>query len=229
MQNIVEKSENFLYFSTPFQDILRECVESDTTYSLKISTSQVSRILDHTKDIILKWSLQLEEDGVLGDGMTFNKQEKNIASHQDYTNIIYAHGDIYMNEDRSISLKSKGNVQFNGVLSSGDGDINQSIQNLSTPQPQDFFELIDKLKKLKELFETDTELSNDDKEMALEQIAVLENEAKNPDKQSSLKPVKLATAALKGVASALPPTTILFKNINELIPTITELFHHIHL
>jgi hypothetical protein len=189
----------------------------------------MSRILEQTKDIILKWSLQLEEDGILGDGMTFNKQEKSIASHKDYTYIIYANGDINMNENRSINLQSKGNVEFNGVLASGDitGDIHQNIQDLQTSQSQEFIQLIEKLKILKELFETDTELSNDDKEMALEQIAVLENEAKNPDKQSSLKPVKLATTALKGVASALPTTTILFKNVNELIPTITELFQHI--
>lgn len=228
LQNLVEKSENFLYFSTPFQDILRECFESETNYSLKISTSQISRILERTKDIILKWSLQLEEDGILGDGMTFNKQEKSIASHKDYTYIIYANGDINMNENRSINLQSKGSVEFSGVLSSGDGDINQTIQNLSTPQSQDFFELIDKLKRLKELFETDTELSNDDKEMALEQIAVLENEAKNPDKQSSLKPVKLATAFLKGVTDNLTKTTVLVKSANELIPAISQLFHHIH-
>jgi hypothetical protein len=231
LQNLVEKSENFLYVSTPFQDILRELFDSETNYSLKISTSQMSRILEHTKDIILKWSLQLEEDGILGDGMTFNKQEKSIASHKDYTYIIYANGDINMNEKRSINLQSKGNVEFNGVLASGDiaGDINQNIQNLQISQSQEFIQLIEKLKILKELFETDTELSNDDKEMALGQIAVLENEAKNPDKQSSLQPVKFATTFLKGVVSALPPTTILFKNVNELIPTITELFQHIHL
>jgi hypothetical protein len=230
LQNLVEKSGPFLYFSTPGTDFLRENGEFDI-YSLKISTSQVSGILEHTKDIILKWSLQLEEDGILGDGMTFNNQEKSIASHKNYTNIIYAHGDIYMNDNHSINLQSKGNVEFNGVLASGDiaGDIHQNIQDLQISQSQEVIQLIEKLKILKELFETETELSTDDKETALKQIAFLENEAKSSQKQSSLQPVKTAIAALKGVASALPPTTILFKNINELIPTITELFQHIHL
>jgi hypothetical protein len=232
---ILDKStEDYINFGfdNKVQDMLNQIFKLDTEeYVLRITVLKIKQILHSVRAIILRWSLKLEEDGILGDGMTFNNQEKSIASHKDYGTIIYNTGDINMNENRSINLQSKGNVEFNGVLASGNiaGDIHQNIQDLQTSQSQEFIQLIEKLKILKELFETDTELSNDDKEIALEQIAVLENKAKNPDKQSSLKPVKLATAALKGVASALPPTTILFKNINELIPTITELFQHIHL
>jgi hypothetical protein len=210
-------------FDNKTQEILNQRFKLDTEkYELRITVLKIKQILHSVRNIIVRWSLKLEEDGILGDGMTFNNQEKSIASHKDYTYIIYTNGDINMNENRSINLQSKGNVEFNGVLASGDiaGDIHQNIQDLQTSQSQEFIQLIEKLKILKELFETEPELSTDDKKTALEQIAVLENEAKNPDRQSSLKPVKLATAALKGVASALPTTTILFKNVNELIPTI---------
>jgi hypothetical protein len=231
LQNLIEISENFLYLAIPSQDTLREIFDFHTNYALEINNPQVSRILEHTKNIILRWSLQLESDGILGDGMTFDNKEKSIASHKDYATIIYNNGDIKMSENRSINLQSKGNVEFNGVLASGDisGNIHQNTQNLQTSQSQEFIQLIEKLKILKELFENDTELSSDDKEMVLEQITVLENEAKNPDKQSSLKPVKFATTFLKGVTDNLPKTTVLVKSINELIPAITQLLHHIHL
>jgi hypothetical protein len=218
-------------FDNKVQDMLNQILKLDTKeYVLRITVLKIKQILHSVRTIILRWSLKLGEDGILGDGMTFNNEEKSIASHKNYTYIIYTNGDIKMNENRSINLQSKGNVQFNGVLASGDitGDIHQNIQDLQTSQSEEFIQLIEKLKILKELFETDTELSNDDKEMALEQIAVLENEAKNPDKQSSLKPVKLATAFLKGVTDNLTKTTVLVKSANELIPAISQLFHHIH-
>lgn len=181
------------------------------------------------KDIILKWSLRLEKDGILGEGMTFSVQEKAIASQKDYTILIYNTGDINMTENRSINMQTKGNVSFNGVLASGDigGNVNPQINNISIPESQEFLKLIEKLKLLKELFEKETGIEADDKETALEQIAVLENEAKNPNNQTGLKPVKTAIAALKGVASGLPQATLLFKNCNELIPQIAELFQYI--
>jgi hypothetical protein len=46
---------------------------------LHVSRAQVVKILDAVRNIILDWSLQLERDGILGDGMSFKPGEKRIA------------------------------------------------------------------------------------------------------------------------------------------------------
>ena len=226
--------KTFFEFHPQVQIILRQMFQLDTVYRLEIHISQVTKISESVKNIILSWSLRLEKDGILGEGMTFSTQEKTIASQKDYTVLIYntiynTTGDMKMGDDRSINMKAKGDVAFNGVLVSGDteGNVNPQINNISIPESQEFLQLIEKLKLLKELFEKETEIEADDKETALEEIAVLENEAKNPKNQTGLKPVNRAIAALKGVASGLPQATLLFKSCNELIPQITELFQHI--
>jgi hypothetical protein len=58
--------------------------------SVKISISKVSvqGIVEAVRDIILQWALQLEEDGVTGEGMTFSKEEKQIAARHDYSSFI---------------------------------------------------------------------------------------------------------------------------------------------
>ncbi|MEB3188926.1 MAG: hypothetical protein VKL42_01110 [Snowella sp.] len=218
------------------QDSLRQSFEGDTIYLLESHISEVTKISESVRNIILRWSLRLEKDGILGEGITFSIQEKAIASQKDYNvsiyNIVYnTTGDMKMGDDHSINVRAKGDVAFNGALVSGDtgGNVNPQINNISISESQEFLQLIEKLKLLKELFEQETGIEADDKETALEQIAVLENEAKNPKNKTGLKIVKTAIAALKGITSGLlPQSTLLIKGCNELIPQITELFQHIH-
>jgi hypothetical protein len=49
---------------------------------LHIPVSNVSAILDAVRNTILKWSLKLEEEGILGDGMSFSPAEKETAARE---------------------------------------------------------------------------------------------------------------------------------------------------
>lgn len=55
---------------------------------LHISKTSISGILEATRDVILTWSLKLEEDGIIGEGMTFSQQEKVLASSHNYQIMI---------------------------------------------------------------------------------------------------------------------------------------------
>ena len=55
-----------------------------SSVQLSITTSQIKVILEAVKDIILNWSLRLERDGILGEGMTFSTREREVASHANY-------------------------------------------------------------------------------------------------------------------------------------------------
>ncbi|ULH13055.1 hypothetical protein MF265_09975 [Serratia marcescens] len=52
--------------------------------TLKFSTVQVQGIIEQVRSRILEWALDLEERGVLGEGMTFTQQEKQIVQPQHY-------------------------------------------------------------------------------------------------------------------------------------------------
>lgn len=51
---------------------------------LHISKVSIAGILEATRDVIVRWYLQLEEDGIIGEGMTFSQQEKALASSHNY-------------------------------------------------------------------------------------------------------------------------------------------------
>lgn len=50
-----------------------------------LDRARVSGILDAVRNMVLDWSMQLEKDGIMGEGLIFNEQEKATASHSSYT------------------------------------------------------------------------------------------------------------------------------------------------
>ncbi len=51
--------------------------------ALEVPRSAYVAILDKVRNTILNWSLRLEADGILGDGMTFTTKEKRTASEKE--------------------------------------------------------------------------------------------------------------------------------------------------
>ena len=49
-----------------------------------VDRSGVYNIIDSVRNIILRWSLQLEKDGLAGEGLKFSPQEKEVASTHVY-------------------------------------------------------------------------------------------------------------------------------------------------
>ena len=46
---------------------------------LRLNRMAYIRILDAVRNAILNWSLKLEKDGILGEGMSFTPQEREVA------------------------------------------------------------------------------------------------------------------------------------------------------
>ncbi len=51
-----------------------------TKYRLKISTNQLFNIIESVRTSILEWSITLEENGIIGEGLQFSESEKEIAT-----------------------------------------------------------------------------------------------------------------------------------------------------
>jgi len=77
-------AELMLPFSAEMQTVLmRHCDDPSppVPYTV-VQPSQLHGILDAVRNAILTWSLRLESDGIMGDGMSFSPKEKEIASEQ---------------------------------------------------------------------------------------------------------------------------------------------------
>jgi hypothetical protein len=56
----------------------------NTNYSLFVQHTSIVKILDAVRNTLLNWALKLEEDGILGNELTFDDQEKQAASGSGY-------------------------------------------------------------------------------------------------------------------------------------------------
>lgn len=101
---------------------------------LIISKTQIVGIIDAARNIILEWSLRLEKDGILGEALTFTKDEKQIASSNTY-NIQNFSGII-------------GNVDSEHVQIGGYNTIRLELKRLGVSQKErnELEDILDSLK-----------------------------------------------------------------------------------
>lgn len=78
-ENSTKKSA-ILQFGAGLNNLLSQSVNFNTKFALEIGTNQIYNIIERVRNIILDWSITLEENGILGDGLQFNEVEKDIAT-----------------------------------------------------------------------------------------------------------------------------------------------------
>ena len=74
------------------QNALSQSTGQNTLFRLKFGKQQVKKTLDRVRNIILDWTLKLEEEGIIGEGLTFSKEEKEEAQKQNWT--MNFHGNV---------------------------------------------------------------------------------------------------------------------------------------
>lgn len=84
----------------------------DANYPLynQIDKSQLQGIIEGTKNVILNWSLKLEEDGIMGENMSFSDKEKELAERANYT-INYFNGNLTNTQIQQNTQNSSQNIQ----------------------------------------------------------------------------------------------------------------------
>ena len=72
----------------------KSCDRFDTKFSFCSSRSEIYRIISTVRNKILEWALLLEENNIIGEGMTFTTEEKRVAREtqiiNNYTNNFYS-------------------------------------------------------------------------------------------------------------------------------------------
>src|SRR5690606_31940161 len=80
IENLLDRQDTQSLLHMPFsstqQRILRELVAFDTEFSLFVSPSALAHIVGSVRNTILNWALQLEDDGILGEGLGFSASER---------------------------------------------------------------------------------------------------------------------------------------------------------
>jgi hypothetical protein len=71
-----------LAFHAQLRNLLMQGIDAPIPMepSLHVARTSFAHVLHAVRDAVLNWSLELEKDGIIGDGMTFNPEEKQIAA-----------------------------------------------------------------------------------------------------------------------------------------------------
>lgn len=124
-----------------------------TSAGISTSITQIKVILEAVKDIILTWSLKLEKDGILGEGMTFSTKEKEVAHNANYhiKNLYnYSHMENTMSETNINQSNSSIGVGVNqGKVKTKKlaGTINEAQSQNLAQAAADIQQLLEQLQK----------------------------------------------------------------------------------
>lgn len=72
-------------FSPEIEQRLMKGMEIKLQPTLVVQRTTLVRIVESVRDMLLEWSLKLEKDGVLGEGMTFSAREREKAQGESVT------------------------------------------------------------------------------------------------------------------------------------------------
>lgn len=143
--------KNFLTipFSSEQQAILIEHFDPPSPPVLIIPRSSMSKILDAVRNIILRWSLKLEAEGILGEEMSFTEDEKGNAQYNQeikIDNFFGIIGNVFeekITQEVNISVKSNDlesllkYLKSKGINSEDLESLKQSIKIDPTPKQKD--------------------------------------------------------------------------------------------
>ena len=101
-------------FSPEKQQIFCEAIGYRTEIILSITNASLAGVLDTVRNIILNWALKLEEDGVLGEEMTFTDSEKNEAGKHTY-NVNNFYGPVTNPQIQQGSSESEQSFKVEGI------------------------------------------------------------------------------------------------------------------
>ena len=154
LQELYQQSDSGS-FTYQFSASLMESIASmfDTPvpmqFALSISSHLLLSIVEKVKNTLLEWTIQLEAEGILGDDMKFNQEEKNIAKNipQQINNYYgtVVNGDIC--ESQIVSGNNNTNTYNNSAVSDAVKEIKQSLnaEQISEEDKTSALELLDEI------------------------------------------------------------------------------------
>lgn len=106
-----------MQFADGLRNQLSEMFGVETNFQLHFGKSQIEKIIESVRNIVLDWALKLEEDGILGEGLSFTKEEKEKAKKNEY-NVNNYYGDIQNSQIQQNTTNSNQYMNFENIKES---------------------------------------------------------------------------------------------------------------
>ncbi len=140
IETILKTDDNSTRFEIPFPKNLEFALMKGNLPlrpSLLIERAQCHSILDAVRNIILEWTLRLEENNILGEDMTFSRDEKRVAATITYNikNFISQMTNSQIQQDTTYSSQSLFNNEIDiEKLKQIVNLIKESVDSLDIPE-----------------------------------------------------------------------------------------------
>ena len=120
-------------YSAEQEKMICDSIGQQIQVTLLIPSTGLIRIIDAVRNIILNWSLKLEEDGIFGEGMTFSDDEKNKVEQHSY-NVNHFYSEVTGSQIQQSSpfaeqkqiLKEFSTTNINSFISS----LKEGLKNI---------------------------------------------------------------------------------------------------
>ena len=147
LDNLVKHEAEELYTEMNMEQnmLLSTMVGEYTEFVISTNKIVFIKIINEVKNRILEWSIDLENDGILGKGMSFSDKEKEIAAEKIVTNnYITTSGDVAIQQ----STKDSTQIQNNSNKCLDNKIFNELKETASKMESKDKVQIIDAINEL---------------------------------------------------------------------------------
>ncbi|PSF34961.1 hypothetical protein C7H19_18325 [Aphanothece hegewaldii CCALA 016] len=211
---------NELEFQLPFEIETTIVRLVKAKIKITISRASIQAIVELTRDVILRWVLKLEEDGIIGEGMTFSQEEKKIAANHDYSKIIQINiGQAQMQNSSSESQARAENFK-NDLQGANIVNFANQVQDNAQQVASDFSQNINQnINEITRLITSLRQMAQNFPQLQREEAIVhlddLQEDIATPKKQK-LQRIRTRIVALLTIASVIAGTADFANNVLEL-------------
>ncbi len=192
---LIDSGENgmHLQLSPQIESILIGTVNAQI--KIIISSASIKRIVESVRDVILRWSLKLEEHGITGEGINFTQQEKQIAGKHDYSSFIQINLGQSQMQNSSSESQSNSDTFNNDLRGSNIGNFANQVKDNARQVSSDFSQNIGQNSdEIVKIITSLREMAQDFPEEKREEIMVhLEDLEEDITKPEKLKPQRIKT------------------------------------
>jgi hypothetical protein len=132
LEDLVNSDHEYLAVQLPQgqQNLLAQLFNEPTQFQLSFGKSQAQRMIDTVRNIVLEWALKLEEDGIMGEGLSFSKEEKQEASKHDYTVVIGNASGVQIQQQTQHSTQTMINEMDLGKVSTFISTLKENLNQI---------------------------------------------------------------------------------------------------
>ncbi len=135
LKTVNEKGGGSLQMPFPAQqqNMICKAIGMQTQVTLMTTDSGLVRIIDAVRNIVLNWAIKLEEDGILGEGLSFSDDEKSKVEQHSY-NVNNFYGEVTGSQIQQSSTDSQQTQEIYNFssesISSFISELKENISNI---------------------------------------------------------------------------------------------------